>query len=424
MLAVMVVVLIVTMFLNIPIGICLGLSSLAGFMIWGEIDLSIVAQRMITGIDITTLLAIPMFLVAGKIMEKGGISRRIVDVCYAFAGWIPGSLGIVTVMACMFFAAISGSAPATVVAIGSIMVPMMVKDGYPASFAAALAASAGCIGVIIPPSIPFVNYAVLTGVSIADMFIAGVIPGFLMGFVLIGLCIYMSRKHGWGGETVPFSGKKAIQTLGKSVLAILMPIIILGGIYTGYFTPTEAAGVACVYSFIVAGPIYHELKLREIPQNLFDSALSNSMIMLIVGAASSFSWIMATQQVPAKLAELITGATDSTILVLLLINIILLINGCFMDLTASTFIYVPILFPLSQAMGVHPIQFGVMLVLNMTLGLITPPLGVNLFLGEGLHKDAKFGSICRQVVPMFILLVIVLMGVTYFEPFTTLLLND
>jgi C4-dicarboxylate transporter DctM subunit len=413
MLQTLIVVLVLLIIINVPIGVCLGLAGIAAFTFKGNIDLMIVVQRMFRAMDSTTLLAIPLFIFAGKIMERGGISKRLVDLSYSMFGWMHGSLATVTVVGCMFFAAVSGSAPATVIAIGSVMAPIMIDDGYPPNFAVALPAAAGCIGVIIPPSIPFVNYAVITGVSIADMFVAGLVPGILMGLVLVIYSFIMAKKYKWGGDLRPFNFSEFLKTFRKSILALLFPIIILGGIYSGLFTPTEAAAVACVYGLAVAGFAYKEFDVKDLPRVAFEGALTTGMIMLIIGTAAIFSWILSTEQVPAMFSAFILGITDNPILILLLINVILLINGCFMELTASTFIYVPILFPLIQSIGVSPIQFGVMAILNMTLGLITPPLGINLFIAEGLDKRANFNGVIKSVLPLFGLMIFVLLLVTY-----------
>lgn len=415
--------LIVLIILNVPIGVCLGLASTIAFAVNGKTDLIVVIQRMVRAMDSTTLLAIPLFILAGKIMERGGISRRLVDLAYATVGWIPGSLSIVTVLSCMFFAALSGSAPATVVAIGAIMAPMMIEDGYPVNFSVTLPAAAGCIGVIIPPSIPFVNYAVLTGVSISDMFIAGVVPGLLMGLVLILYCFFMAKRHGWGGAPRPFHVKTFVHAFNRSILALLMPIIILGGIYSGIFTPTEAAAVACIYGVLVAGILYRDMPLRDLPKAAAEGSMTNAMIFYIIGTAAIFSWILTTQQIPAKLSNLILSITHNPLGILTIINVILLINGCFMELTASTFIYIPVMFPLVKAAGIDPIQFGIIAVLNMTLGLLTPPLGINLFIAKGLDKRADFTEVCKSVLPMFILLVGVLALVTFVPGLSTGFLN-
>jgi C4-dicarboxylate transporter DctM subunit len=243
-----------------------------------------------------------------------------------------------------------------------------------------------------------------------------------MGLVLIAYCFRRSKKHKWGKELRPFRVKEFIVALRRSILALLMPLIILGGIYTGFFTPTEAACVACVYG-VLAAAIYKEIRLRDIPRAAFEGGLTNGMIMLIIGAAAIFSWILATEQVPAMLREFVMSITDDPIGILLIINAILLINGCFMELTASTFIYIPIIFPLVVAAGIDPVQFGVIAVLNMTLGLVTPPLGVNLFIAKGIDSRTDFNGIIRAVIPMFLLLVAVLLLVTFIPSLSTGLLD-
>jgi len=404
---------VVTILLNVPIGVCLGLATSVALVVHAKVPLLLVAQRMFTGIDVFTLLAVPLFIFAGKVMEKGGISRRLVDLAYATVGFLPGSLGMVTVMSCMFFAALSGSAPATVAAIGGIMVPIMVEEGYPANFSATLAAAAGTIGVIIPPSIPFVNYAVIANVSVGDMFIAGVFPGILMGVTLMFYCYYMSRRYKFGGEVIKFSFKNFIKAIKNSILALLMPLIVLGGIYAGVFTPTEAAAVACVYGIIISAFVYRELNVKQFPKLAYEAGITSAMIMLIIATATSFSWVLATQQVPLKIANAITSFAKTPFTVLLLINIVLLINGCFMELTASLFILTPIFLPIISSTGINLIHFGIVEVINMTLGLITPPLGVNLFIAKGLHEKTDFNGIVKEAIPMFGILVVALLLVTY-----------
>jgi len=413
MIAALFISLLALMAIGVPIGASIGFSTIISMIAGGNTNLFLVAQKMVSALDSTTLIAVPMFIFAGSIMGKGGISKRIIDLCYEIFGWIPGSLGIVTVVACMFFAALSGSSPATVAAIGGIMVPAMIDDGYPAGFSAAVAASGGIIGCIIPPSIPFVNYGLITGASVGDLFAGGVIPGIMMG---VALCIVVSVKavrHGWGSRTKGINGKNLWKALRRSILALLMPVIILGGIYGGIFTPTEAAAVACVYGMIVALFIYRNISFKDLFNISYDGALTTGMIFMIVGAANAFSNIVTTQQVPAKLAAAVLSITDSPALVLLLINILLLINGCFMEETATTFIYTPILFPLVTSMGVDPVHFGVIMVMNMTMGLITPPLGINLFVGAGLDKRISLKEEISYILPLFLSLVVILMLVTY-----------
>ncbi len=413
MVAALFISLIVFMMIGVPIGASIGFSTIVSMIAGGNSNLFLVAQKMITALDSTPLIAVPMFIFCGSIMGKGGISKRITDLCYELFGWLPGSLGVVTVVACMFFAALSGSSPATVAAIGGIMVPAMIDDGYPAGFSAAVAASGGIIGCIIPPSIPFVNYGLITGASVGDLFAGGILPGILMGVALCLIVIIMSLKNHWGSRQKGINGKKLWEAFKKSILAILMPVIILGGIYGGIFTPTEAAGVACFYGMIVALFIYRNINFKQLFDIAFDGALTTGMIMMIVAAANAFSYIITTQQVPAKLASLVLGVTDKAWIILLMINIILLINGCFMEETATTFIYTPILFPLVTSLGVNAVHFGVIMVMNMTMGLITPPLGINLFVGAGLDKRVTLKDEISYIMPLFLSLVAILMLVTY-----------
>jgi len=413
MLGILLITLVVAMAMSVPIGVSLGVASIAAFAFDGSNPIWVVAQRMFTGLDSTTLLAIPLFIFAGTIMSKGGISKRITDLSYEAFGFIPGSLAIVTVVSCMFFAAISGSAPATVAAIGGIMVPTMIDDGYPTGFSAALAAASGTIGCIIPPSIPFVNYAMLSGQSVAEMFTSGILPGILMGLMLCLLSFIFSMKYKWGRATKKFNLKTFWPAFIKAIPALLMPVIILGGIYSGAFTPTEAAGVACSYGIMVALFFYRDIKVFNLPKISYDSAVTSGMILLIIATANSFSWIVTTEQLPAMLASFVMGITESKVIILLLINLLLLINGCFMEETATTFIFTPILLPLALAAGVDPVHFGCIMVINMTMGLVTPPLGINLFVAQGLDKRIEFGPTVRYAMPLFAGLVVVLVLVTY-----------
>lgn len=423
MVAVLFISLIALMFIGVPIAASIGFASLASMIAGGSTTLYLVAQKMVTALDSTTLIAIPLFVLAGAIMGKGGISKRIIDLSYEIFGWIPGSLGIVTVVACMFFAALSGSSPATVAAIGGIMVPAMIEDGYPAGYSAAVAASGGIIGCIIPPSIPFVNYGLITGVSVGDLFAGGIVPGILMGVALCILISIQATRNHWGSRTHGINGKKTLAALKSSILALLMPVIILGGIYGGFFTPTEAAAVACVYGMVVACLIYRTIQMHDLMDIAFDAVLTSAMIMFIVGAANAFSHIITTQQVPAMLASMVLSITDNKNIVLLLINIMLLINGCFMEETATTYIYTPILFPLITSLGVNPVQFGVIMVMNMTMGLITPPLGINLFVATSLDPRVKLSNQIKYILPLFLVLCVVLMLVTYIPSISLCMVN-
>ncbi len=416
-------VLVVTLLLNVPIAACLGLSSMAALHFGNGVSLTLVAQRMLMACDSTTLLAIPLFILAGAILSEGGISKKLINFCRAAVGWIPGSLGMVAVLACMFFAALSGSGPATVAAIGGIMLPSMIDDGYPVGFSTALICAAGCIGVIIPPSIPFVNYATIAGVSIGDQFMAGMIPGVLMGLALMILCFVAAKMKGFGQNTTPFNLKALGRSFVDSVWALLMPVIILGGIYGGIFTPTEAAAVACIYGIVVSFFIYRSLKVKALLDLSFEAAKTTGMIFFIVATANIFAWILSTEQVPQAISAAVLGLTSNKVVILLIINVLLLINGCFMDTTASTYIYTPILLPIILSLGMDPLQFGVVMVMNLAIGFITPPLGMHLFVGVGLDERVEFNDLVKNIIPTFLVLVGVLLLVTFVPALSMGLVN-
>lgn len=423
MIPILLVVLVVCLLLNVPIAACLGLGSMAALHFGNGVSLSLVAQRMFTACDSTTLLAVPLFIFAGAILSEGGISKKLINFAKASVGWIPGSLGMVAVLACMFFAALSGSGPATVAAIGGIMLPSMIDEGYPIGFSTALICSAGCIGVIIPPSIPFVNYATIAGISIGDQFMAGMIPGVLMGLALMVVCFVAAKLRGFGQNVTPFSFRAFLLTLKDSIWALLMPVIILGGIYGGIFTPTEAAAVACIYGLVVGYFVYRGFKLKELVVFASDSAKTTGMIFFIIATASIFSWILSTEQVPVMISSAVLGLTSNKILILLIINVLLLINGCFMEMTASTYIYTPILLPIILALNMDPIHFGVVMVMNMAIGFITPPLGIHLFVGVGLDRRVKFNDLVRNIIPQFLVLAVVLLLVTFIPALSMGLVN-
>ncbi len=423
--AVLFITLIVLIVLGVPIAVCIGAAPMAAMVAGNQINqLFVSAQRMVTALDSTVLIAIPLFVLAGAVMGRGGISRQIVNVSYELFGWMPGSLGVVCVIACMFFAAISGSAPATVAAIGGLLIPQMIDDGYPAGFSAALAASAGIIGCIIPPSIPFVNYGLITGQSVSELFAAGVLPGILMGVVLCALTIYYAHKYHWGTRNKGINPGKLWNAFVHAIWALLLPVIILGGIYSGLFTPTEAAAVASVYGIFAAIFIYKEVKISDLIDISYDAVKTSAMIMFIVATANIFSIVVTKQQVPAKLANLVLGVTNNWVVILLIINVILLINGCFMETTASTYIYTPILYPLVTQLGYDPVQFGVVMVMNLTMGLITPPLGINLFVADGIDKRVTFTETVKYVLPQFVALVVVLFLVTYIPDISLFLVHQ
>lgn len=326
----------ITAILGFPIWVVLALSCFAGISASGSIPMLVIAQRMFTSVDSFTLLAIPLFMVAGNLMEGGGISKRLINFCNSLLGSFTGGLAMVAVLTCMLFAAISGSGPATVAAIGGIMIPEMEKAGYSKAFSAALMSVAGAIGVIIPPSLPMVNYATSGSVSISTLFAAGFGPGILVGVALMLVAYFSSKKNGYGQlNKQPFSWGNVARCTKEAIWALVMPVIVLGGIYGGVFTPTEAAGVAAMYGFIVGVFVYKDLKLKDLPQLLMNSAKSTAMVMIIVGAASSFGWILTSARIPDLIASFLVSLTSNKWVLLLIINFFLLIVGCLMDVTAS-----------------------------------------------------------------------------------------
>lgn len=372
-------------FCNVPIAASLCLATIVSIIASDSVPMIVVGQKLFASIDSFPLMAIPFFMIAGNLMEQGGISRRLISFAKTIIGSLSGGLALVTVLASMFFAAISGSSPATVAAIGSIMIPAMVRQGYSKEFATATQASAGYIGVIIPPSIPMVTFGVVTGTSIGSLFIAGFIPGALFGLALMIVAYVISRKNEYSGDKRA-SMMETFRAFKDSIIALLMPIIILGGIYGGIFTPTEAANVAVVYGLFVGLFVYKELKWSDIPEVLKKSAISSSLVMLIIATASSFGLILTREAIPAQIAEMFISITSNPIFLLVLINIMLLVIGTFMETNAAIIIMAPIFFPVIMKMGIDPVHFGVIMVANLAIGMITPPLGVNLFVACGLTK--------------------------------------
>lgn len=415
-------ILIVTIALSIPIGITLGLSTCIAMLITSDIPMIMLAQKSVTGLDSFPLLAIPFFILAGALMCNGGISRRLVALAESLVGYIVGGLAMVTVLACMFFAAISGSGPATVSAIGSFMIPSMKERKYDAGFAAAITAAAGTIGVIIPPSIPFVIYCVVAQCSIGDMFIAGIIPGIIIGIALMLVCYITARKRNYKTMTDRPRFSEVSKAFKDSFWALLVPIIILGGIYGGIFTPTEAAVVAVVYSVIIGKFVYHELDMRSLYDCLKSTGLINGATSFLIGLSMAFASYLAMAQIPAKMAAWLTAFVDSPFLLLMIINVFLLIIGCFVDNIAAVIILTPILLPVVKMIGIDPIHFGLIITVNLACGFISPPYGINLFVASAISGES-IESISREIIPAFVAMVGCLLLFTYFPIFSMGLLQ-
>ena len=398
------------MMIGSPIAVALGVATMVTMTATTNISLTTMSTACLSGLDSFPLMAIPFFMLAGNLMKSGGISRSILDFADAVVGWVTGSVGMVTVVASMFFAALSGSSPATVTAIGGITIPEMKEEGYDPAYATAITAAAGTIGVIIPPSIPFVIYGVAAQCSISDLFLAGIIPGILIGVVLMIVNYVTAKKHGFG-HTKKFHAGHLLRTLGDSIWALLVPVIILGGIYGGIFTPTESAVAAILYSIFVGVFIYHELDLKSILEAFKETALINGQTTFLVGISMAFARFLTMSQVPGTLAKGILGISNP-IAILLVINLFLLVVGCFIDNISSTVILTPILLPIVAGIGMSPIQFGIVMTVNLAIGFITPPYGCNLFFASAI-SNVSVGDIAKKILPMIGVMLIVLMALTF-----------
>ncbi|MDR1966214.1 MAG: TRAP transporter large permease subunit [Synergistaceae bacterium] len=403
--------------LSVPIGITMGISTALCLWMFSDVSPLMLAQKSATGLDSFPLLAIPFFILAGSLMCEGGIARRIVNLADKLVGFVTGGLAMVTVMACMFYAAISGSAPATVSAIGSFMIPAMKERKYDAPFAAAITAASGTIGVIIPPSIPFVIYCVVAQASIGDMFIGGIIPGIMLGGALMTVCWFTAKKRGYVSSYSKINLGELWKAFREAVLALMVPVIILGGIYSGVFTPTEAAVVAVVYSILVGRFVYKELSNKAIYECFRTCGLINGALEFMIGLSMAFAAYLAMEQIPAAMAKWLISISDSKFVILLVINVILLILGCFVDNIAAVIILTPILLPVVKNLGMHPIHFGLIITVNLACGFVSPPYGINLFVASAISGES-IEKISMAVLPSFIAMVICLMLFTYFPIFT------
>lgn len=406
----------ITAIIGFPIWAVLASSSFVALALGSNTPLIVVVQRLFTAVDSFPLLAVPLFMVAGNLMETGGISRRLIDFCKAILGGLPGGLAMAGVLTCMFFAAISGSGPATVAAIGGILIPEMEKAGYDKAFSAAVLAVSGAIGVIIPPSIPMVNFGVVGSVSISTLFAAGFGPGILVGLALMIVCYVTAKKNKYGIDpNYKFSIKIIMKKFVEAFWALLMPIIILGGIYGGIFTPTEAAAVAVIYGFFIGLCVYREMDIKKIPMLFMNAGKSTAMVMMIISTAAGFGWILTSERIPDVIAAAMLSVTSNKILILLLINIMLLIVGCLMETTAAIIILTPIFLPIVTQLGVNAVHFGIIMVVNLAIGMSTPPLGVNLFVACGIAK-ISIEEITKAVIWLLVANIIALLLITYIEP--------
>lgn len=406
---------------GIPIAFSLGTASLITFFVNGS-NLSLLPMQVFAAIGKFTLLAIPFFILAGNIMEKAGISDKLIVLADKSVGHKKSGLAIVTIITSVFFAAISGSGPATVAALGGILIPAMIKNGYDEGSASALMATSGSIGIIIPPSIAFVVYGAISGVSIGKLFIAGIIPGLMIGAGLIVISIILSKKMSISSREKAKSGE-VFKAFKDAFWGLLMPVIILGGIYGGIFTPTEAAAFSAVYGLLVGMFVYKSLNFKDLYEIFANTVVQSAVIMFVVSTATVFAWIVTTEGVARDAANIIFSISGGNLLIfLLMVNIVLLIAGCFVDAISAFYLFIPILLPVAIQMGYDPLALGVVMTVNLALGQVTPPVGVNLYVAAPLGK-VSLNRISKSVMPYLLVSILVLLLMTYVPVFITFLPN-
>lgn len=407
------VILFALLFTSTPIAMALGLTSFVYIYYFTTTPLTQIVERLFNALNSFPLMAIPFFILAANIMTRGGISRRLTEFGNALVGQYRGGMAMTAVLACMFFAAVSGSSPATVIAVGTLMIPAMIRHGYSKQFSTGLIATSGSLGILIPPSIPLIVYGIATEQSIGDLFLAGIIPGAVAGLILLGTAVWISRRRNYGehsGEPLPKGTRR--RALRDAILALLLPVIVLGGIYGGMFTPTEAAAAAVAYSLIVALLVYRELSFKDLGKVLLSSAKTSAMIMFIIANGILFTFVLALERIPDQITQGIAGMNLEPWQFLLMVNILLLIVGCFMETSSAILILAPILLPIALEMGVDPIHLGIIIVMNLEIGMITPPLGLNLFVASGLSGMSVL-QVAKAALPSAGALLFALILVTY-----------
>lgn len=401
----------VLLFLGVPIAVILGVTTLVSLVFFSSTPLTIITQQLFNALDQFVLLAIPFFILAGAVMTRGGIARRLINFVNALVGWFPGGLAMAGILACIFFAAISGSSPATVVAIGSIMIPALVKAGYGEKFSLGLITVSGSLGIVIPPSIPMILYCLVMNVSVAEIFMAGVMPGLLIGFSLMVYTFFVARKHDWRIEQKA-SLSLLIRTGKDGIWALMLPFIVLGGIYSGVFTPTEAAAVSVVYALFVEMVIYKEFGIKDLTAVCQEAAVLSACLLFILSCAMTFIWLLTAEQIPHKLADIIIHYIDSPWMFLLTVNLLFLILGCFMDDVSAMLVLAPLFLETLNRYGIDLVHFGIVMVLNIQMGMLTPPFGLNLFVASGITKEPII-KIASGVAPFLVIMLACLMLVTY-----------
>ncbi len=414
---VLVIVFVILLTLNVPVAFSMGLAALLAIFAMGDLPSFVsVAHKVATGIDSFALLAIPFFILSGLLMGHGGIARRLIDFANVLVGRFRGGLAFVNILTCMFFGAISGSATAAISSVGGFMIPLMNKRGYDKNFNASVTVTAATTGLLIPPSNIMIVYSLATGgaVSIAAIFFAGVIPGILVGLALMVVSGIISFKRNYGEGESLVRGESFIRFL-RAIPALLLIVIVLGGILGGVFTPTEASAVAVLYSFFLAVFFYKEVRWKELPKILLQAGVTTSVVFMLIGTSMAMSWVLAAESVPQDISSTLLGLTDNKIIVLLIINLILLAVGTFMDMTPAVLIFTPIFLPVAAQFGINPLHFGIIMIMNLCIGLCTPPVGTCLFLGCGIAKTSVT-KIMKQILLFYAAMVLMLFVCSYIEP--------
>ncbi|MCP5278064.1 MAG: TRAP transporter large permease subunit [Thiobacillus sp.] len=397
-----------------PISIALGMTVLVFLLGFSSFDMqtvNIISQRLFTGLESFSIMAVPFFVLAGAFLTDGGVAKRIINFAVNLVGWMPGGLAMASVVACAFFATLSGSSPATVMAIGSLMLPAMVQQGYPKGFSTGVIACSGSLGILIPPSIVLIIYAVATSESAGKLFVAGIVPGMMLGMLLMGVTFLYAKKHKF--PTVP---RASLKEVWKSFLdafwGLMLVVIVMGGIYGGIFTPTEAAAVSAVYAFLCATVIYRTLKLRDVPKVLLHGANTSAMLLYIITNAILFNFLLTSEQIPQALAEWVTHMNLEAWQFLVIVNITLLLAGQFMEPSSIILILAPLFMPIAVALGIDPIHLGIIMTVNMEIGMLTPPVGLNLYVASHL-SHMGLTSVSRAALPFVGVMLVYLMLITY-----------
>ncbi len=409
---VLILVFVVLLVMNVPIAVSIAMASFVAILARGSDPCVVMATKMANGVNSFALLAIPFFILSGHLMGRGGMARRLIDFANSLVGMFPGGLAYVNTLTCMMFGSISGSASAAVSSVGGFMIPEMNRKGYDREFNVAVTTTAATTGLLIPPSNIMIVYSVAAGsVSIAAMFMAGVFPGIITGLFIMVVCGYFAFRRKYKSEE-RVSLNDALKSFSRAILSLFLIVIVIGGILGGYFTPTEAAAVAVLYSFILAVMVYREIKWRTLPEILKQTGITTAVVMLLIGASSGMSWVMTMANIPQTVSAALIGLSDNPIVILLTINVLLLFVGTFMDMTPAVLIFTPIFLPVVTSLGMHEIHFGIMMIANLCIGLCTPPVGTCLFIGCGVGKTT-IAKVTRTMLPFFASMILALMVITY-----------